>query len=397
MECASKFHQLVNHNDDLRRLLEKGYAIKFDSEYLVVRDIPYLDQDKACRLGAIVTKLTFVDQVQLARPDDHQVFFCGSHPHNIDGSPMLGLGGGPAQLTLTDNSLVVERSFSNKPAGGFANFFDKIESYATIVSGPATYLHGKTPLTFRVDENVTSGSVFKFHDTLTSRAEIGDLAAKLGEDVIAVIGLGGTGAYILDFMIKAPVKEIRGFDRDAFHAHNAFRSPGRLLDQGELGKTKAEVYQGRYDNFRHGFSAHAMFIDATSASELDGVTFAFVSVDTGPSRAAIFDALLAKGIPFIDVGMGLNRKRGALSGMIRVTYYSADRGSEIRAMKLAAEADEPEDEYRKNIQLSELNAINAGLAVLKYKQVRGFYVDDDALYHLLLSIEDFQLAGASLR
>jgi hypothetical protein len=95
--------------------------------------------------------------------------------------------------------------------------------------------------------------------------------------------------------------------------------------------------------------------------------------------------------------MGLNRKRGALSGMLRVTYFPVERGAEIRAKKLAAEAEEPEDEYRTNIQISELNAINAGLAVLKYKQVRGFYVDDDVLYHLLLSIEDFQLAGEPLQ
>jgi hypothetical protein len=38
-------------------------------------------------------------------------------------------------------------------------------------------LHDVTPLTFRVDDDVATGSVFKFHDTLTSPAELGDLAA----------------------------------------------------------------------------------------------------------------------------------------------------------------------------------------------------------------------------
>jgi hypothetical protein len=127
------------------------------------------------------------------------------------------------------------------------------------------------------------------------------------------------------------------------------------------------------------------------------VTFAFVCVDKGPSRAGIFDLLLSKRIPFIDVGMGLNRKRGPLSGMLRVTYYSAERGAEVRAQKRATEVEEPDDEYRTSIQLSELNAINAGLAVLKYKQLRGFYVDDGALYHLLLSVEDPHLVGDSFQ
>ncbi|MDI2077801.1 hypothetical protein ABIF68_004213 [Bradyrhizobium japonicum] len=73
-------------------------------------------------------------------------------------------------------------------------------------------LHGFNPYTPRVDHDVIGDSVFKFRDTLTSHAEIGDLAALFKDEVIAIIGLGGTGCYILDFMVKTPVKEIRGLD-----------------------------------------------------------------------------------------------------------------------------------------------------------------------------------------
>jgi hypothetical protein len=388
------FLELASRNEDLKRLLEKGYALKLDSEYLVVRDIPYLDKDKQLRIGAIVTKVVFIDQHRVQQ-QDHQVFFCGSHPHAVDGAPIANLGGGPAQLALKDPTLVVERSFSNKPVGsnGFSDFFTKIESYVAIISGPAMDLHAATPLTFRVDDDATPESVFKFHDTLTSRAEIGDLAKKLTNDVIAIIGLGGTGAYILDFVVKTPVKEIRAFDRDAFHVHNAYRSPGRLLNEGELGKTKAEVYADRYANFRSGLRVEPKFIDASSDAELDGVTFAFVAVDKGSSRSAIFDILLSKRIPFIDVGMGLDRKRGPLGGMLRMTYYSAESGPAVREKGHAEMADAPDDEYKTNIQIAELNALNAGLAVLKYKQVRGFYADDRAPYHVLLGVDDLRALG----
>jgi hypothetical protein len=135
------------------------------------------------------------------------------------------------------------------------------------------------------------------------------------------------------------------------------------------------------------------FIDASSDAELDGVTFAFVAVDKGSARAAIFDILLSKRIPFIDVGMGLDRKRGPLGGMLRVTYYSAESGPAVREKGLAEMADAPDDEYKTNIQIAELNAINAGLAVLKYKQVRGFYTDDGAPYHLLLGVDDLRALG----
>ena len=79
----------------------------------------------------------------------------------------------------------------------------------------------------------------------------------------------------------------------------------------------------------------AAFIDASCHDEVDGVTFAFVCVDKGPSRAGIFDLLISKGIPFIDVGMGLNRKRGPISGLLRTTYYSAEHGQEVREKDLA--------------------------------------------------------------
>ena len=127
--------------------------------------------------------------------------------------------------------------------------------------------------------------------------------------MIAIIGLGGTGAYILDFIVKTPVREISGFDKDRYFVHNAFRSPGRL-DESEIGKTKAEIYHARYDNFRTGLTIAEKFVDATCEEDFKGVTFAFVCVDKGSSHAGIFDLLMKLGIPFIDVGMGLNRKQG---------------------------------------------------------------------------------------
>lgn len=379
--------ELADHNDDIRRLLEKGYALRFDSNYLVVRDIPYLDEGLDLKIGAFVTKLVFTDRVHV-RQEDHQVFFAGGRPYGLDGKPIPNLGGGETKLALDKDDVIVERSFSNKPmvSGAFVDFFDKIESYVRVIAGPAIERHIITPLTFRVDDDLIPSSVFKFRDTLTSRAEIGDLSPLLKDEVVAVIGLGGTGSYLLDFLTKTPAKEIRAFDGDAYHVHNAFRSPGHL-EENELGKAKAEVYAGRYDSFRHGLAIRCMYIDATSAPELDGVTFAFVCVDKGSARAGIFDLLIAMRIPFIDVGMGLNRKHGPLAGTIRTTYYPPDAAARVRDMGLAELVDDPDDEYRKNVQLSELNALNACIAVIRYKQLRGFYQDDASILNVLVAVE----------
>ncbi len=172
-----------------------------------------------------------------------------------------------------------------------------------------------------------------------------------------------------------PVREIRGFDADRFHVHNAFRSPGRLCDD-ELGAFKADVYQGRYEGFRKAIHLKRLYVDQFAADYLAGVSFAFVCVDKGTARSEIFDLLIKLRIPFIDCGLGLNRKQGPLAGTLRITYYPPDRANEIRALRQAEEVDDADDIYRKNVQLAELNALNAAAALIRFKQVRGFYLDE---------------------
>jgi hypothetical protein len=381
--------ELANHNDDIRRLLNKGYALRIDGAHLVVRDIAYLNEKQSLQVGAIVAKLEFIDKYRVKQVD-HQIYFAGSSPYGLNGQPIPNLGGGPSTIELNKTDVVVQRSFSNKPEGGFANFFDKVEHYVRVIAAPAIEMYGANPFTFGVDTDATGDSVFKFRDTLTSRAEIGDLAAKFKDEVVAIIGLGGTGSYLLDFLVKTPVKEIRAFDGDFYHVHNAFRSPGRL-DESELGKSKSEIYRMRYQNFREGLTIERRYIDRSSVDDFDGVTFAFVCVDKGSARAEIFDLLIDLHIPFIDVGLGLNRKQGALCGTIRATYYALDNATNVRDMNLAEMADDPDDIYRRNVQIAELNALNASIAMIRYKQLRGFYVDDTAAFHLLMGVENLRM------
>lgn len=389
------FQKLVSRNSDLAALVERGFAVAFDSNCLVVRDIPYLDATGALQVGAIVAKLVFVDSERVVQ-DDHQIYFAGSHPHQVDGTPISNLAGGATtiQLSAMCNDFVVQRSFSNKPMpkGKFDDFLEKIESYVSIISGPAIERHGVTPFTFRAVDTVEPDPIFKIHDTLTSRAQIADLNSGFVDERVAVIGLGGTGAYLLDLLVRTPVPTLLGFDSDTYHVHTAFRSPGRL-DPAELGLKKAEVYAGRYDSFRHGLRIEALHIDDSTAHLLDGVTFAFVCVDKGSSRAGIFDVLIAQGISFIDVGMGLNRKHGPLDGMMRATYYSTEEAAAMRERGLVALADTPDDLYRSNIQIGELNALNACLALIRYKQLRGFYRDTESAKHILFGIGDMHIVG----
>lgn len=390
---------LASRNPDLQRLLEKGYALAVDSDYLVVRDIPYLDSAGHLQWSAFVGKLVFEDQTR-ARPEDHQIYFAAPRPFGLDGQVVRGLGGGEAQLNLSEHcrDVIVRQRFSHKLKESgqprpYVDHFEKIESYVAMVCGPAMARFAVDPYTFRDCEEETSTSVFKLRDTLTSRAEISDLARLFANEVVAIIGLGGSGSYLLDFMVKTPVREIRAFDPDCFFVHNAFRSPGRLdMEEGaELRQSKAEVYRKRYENFRQGLTVKPLFIDEMSAAELDGVTFAFVSVDKGSSRKRIIDLLIAKNIPFIDVGMGLKRHGGPISGTVRTTYFPHDSGHTVRSKGYVPETDPPDDVYKSNIQIAELNALNAALAVLRFKQIRGFYSGPGRLNQLLLTLDNLSL------
>jgi hypothetical protein len=393
------FQKLVSHNPDLKKLVDKGYAVAIDSSnHLVIRDIPYLSGDGELKIGGIVAKLNFIDKYRFEQ-QDHQIYFAGSVPYSLDGKPIQNLAGGECSIGLSSSctDIQVQRSFSNKPkvAGKYQDNFHKIETYMGFISGPAIEKFGASPYTFRLSDQVMDDPIFKFRDTLTSRSDLSDLSEKLSNDVVAIVGLGGTGAYVLDFLVKTPIKEIRGFDNDAYHVHNAFRSPGQLMES-ELGNSKAKVYQDRYDSFRHGLLIIDKYVDESCEQELAGVTFAFVCVDNGDARKEIFDLLISMKIPFIDVGMGLKiGSEGSLSGMVRTTYFPADMADTVRNKKWASESEDPENLYKLNIQISELNAINACIAVVQFKQLRGFYCSSDERLNTLLNVRSFTIARES--
>ena len=77
---------------------------------------------------------------------------------------------------------------------------------------------------------------------------------------------------------------------------------------------------------------------------------------------------------FIDVGMGLYRVNDSIAGIIRTTTCCSKHHRHAEAC-IDLAGDEAPGEYERNAQLAELNALNAALAVIKWKKARGFYND----------------------
>jgi hypothetical protein len=88
------------------------------------------------------------------------------------------------------------------------------------------------------------------------------------------------------------------------------------------------------------------------------------------------------GIPFIDVGMGLELVDGSLGGILRVTASTPDMRTHFHDGRISfGGADDENNLYSTNIQVADLNALNAAMAVVKWKKIRGFYRDLEREHH----------------
>ena len=377
--------QLINHSRDLKRLRDEGYEIEVRGGYLLVHHIPFVNQNRQVQYGVLVSTLTLTNNRQTSKPDNHVIHFIGDNPCEIDGTVITAIQHSNASTSL-NNQLTVNRSFSNKPAGGYPDYYEKVKRYADIISAPAKYLVPMvTEKTFSVIADSANETVFQYIDTNASRANIEIINAKLGGKKIAIIGLGGTGAYILDMVAKTPVEQIHIYDGDSFDQHNAFRSPGAAsLNDLNQNLKKAVYYQKVYSNMHKYIHAHDYYISKDNIQELDQMSYVFVCVDKNAARKLITDYLVTVGVAFSDVGLGVNIVDDKLTGAVRVTSATGDKNDHLPLRIFSEDSDN--NEYATNIQIAELNALNAILAVLKWKKIRGFYVDLENEHHCSYSV-----------
>jgi len=380
--------RLIDLNPDLKRLRDEGYSVEVRNGFVLLLEVPYVTEAGTVDHGTLVSNLHMAGDRTIA-PDTHVVHFSGGQPCRKNGSPITQILHQAQQTQLAPN-IVVDRSFSNKPPEGYRDYHHKMSTYADIISGPAFSIDQNNtakkylPVSARAEE-----SVFHYFDTASSRAGISSLGAKLELNKVAIIGLGGTGSYIFDHVAKTPVREIHLFDPDRFHSHNAFRAPGAAsISELEAQSFKVDYLAAIYSKMRRGIVAHQAAVTADSGELLAGTQFAFVCIDGGKAKRIVLELLTQLQIPFIDCGIGLERVDDKLTGQIRVTSGSPGLDKHIWERNAVAFSDaEGGNEYSWNIQLSDLNALNAALAVIKWKKWAGFYVDLEHEMHSVYPID----------
>lgn len=378
--------RLIARSPDLKRLRDEGYNINVVDGYLIVRDIPYVNGQRIVKRGVLIMPLTLANDVA-QQPADHQAQFSGETPCRADGGPVTGLAPSPSQAKAGDIVANLNFSAAPLPARKYKDYYHKVTSYVRRLADPAGEIEkGVTARTHPYMAEDDPESVFQYVDTATSRAEIVAASRKLQLGAIAILGLGGTGGYILDLVAKTPVRQIHLFDGDVFDQHNAFRAPGAASGEDLSAKLfKVHYFKRIYSRMHKGIVAHPEYISSENVAQLDAMSFVFISMEAGAAKRAVLERLLARGIPFVDVGMGIYLAGEQLGGTLRVTTATPSKNDHLPA-RMPLSDGSIKNEYDKNIQVADLNLINAGLAVLRWKKLFGFYADQGGEHYSTFAI-----------
>lgn len=369
--------KLVSHSPDLSQLCADGYDIIVGpSNHLLTRDVPYLNSAKQVKRGIIVCDLDVAGDATVP-PKTHVAFFVGDYPCGIDGAPLPGVSVNANQAL--GEGLRPNHQMSRKPTidGSYRDFYHKIATYCEIVASPAQTVDPTvTPRTYPVVVPTNGESPFNYLDTAATKAGIVVANSKLEAEKVAIIGLGGTGSYVLDLVAKTPVQEIHLFDHDGFLNHNAFRCPGAAsLDDLVQKFQKVHYLSGMYSRMRKYIVPHDCYLDSANVDLLNGISFVFICIDKGACKRPVIEWLQAAGILFIDVGMGVQLgDDNSLAGILTVTTSTSNKHDHV-ASRIALSDGVGENEYSRNVHIADLNALNAALAVIKWKKVRGYYRD----------------------
>ncbi|WP_353651385.1 DUF6791 domain-containing protein [Nakamurella sp. A5-74] len=315
---------------------------------------------------------------------DHTIWFAGQEPRDERGMSL-----GTPQPRDVGDGLTVDFMLSFKPASGtYPGLYEKVRHYAHILRDAARHVDSAATATpgaaFQIVEDELP---LVYRDTNTTRAGLTTLNNLFRSHTVGIVGLGGTGSYILDQVAKTWVDRIILIDGDEFENHNAFRAPGAAaLATLQAQRNKAEYFAEEYSRMHTGIKAYPEPLTMDNLHLLEGATFVFLAAADASERPSIMAWLRDHRIPFIDVGMGISQGDAGLTGLVKLTMHLPD--STIKLPTKAAVAP-GEDDYSTNIQVADLNALNALLAVIQWKRWLGFYATHtsatEVVYKLFLN------------
>ena len=302
--------------------------------------------------------------------------------YHADGNPLESYVGGDGK---TWSNISIRKGSQDSPQED-VSASDLIHRYAKQIVGAVSAAGYSEP------SSLAKPGPFKIPNTFEARAAIGPVQDRIRGQRIAIIGLGGTGAYVLDLVAKTPVMEIHLLDADHVDWHNFMRAPGaptaEEIESRHKGPLrKVDYYHSKYASLREGIHPHAVRVDnqSTFGEFLSDhpIDYAFVCIDQltegdSPRQDVVYCALSEAAVPFIDSGVSITLDDGAVRGAVTTSAYDAGSVAWKDAIPNArVEGDVPG--YR-NVQLPEVNALAASLAVMEWRRRTKQYVSESASF-----------------
>lgn len=381
--------QPIRASADLARLVNEGFDLAIQGGHLVVRGVPFVDGTGRVARGSVVSVLDLAGD-RTVRPRSHIAYFAGGTPCDGQGRPLSMLH--PRNQRSLGDGLEVSHLMSSQPRqGGYADYYQKVTTYVAQIEAHAQAV--EPGVSARRGVGGASSPVFspfRYVDTASARAGIGAFSERLAHHRIGIVGLGGSGSYILDLVAKTPVGRIHLWDADVFEQHTAFRTPGAASAE-EIAARPAKVdHLARiYSRMHRGIVPHRRRMTQDTMGALRKLDFVFIAVDSPASRRPLVEFLEAVGKPFIDVGLGLHVSDEGIVGTVRVTTSTSEMRGHVRdrARIPMSGGEDGEDPYSTNVQIADLNCLNAALAVIRWKRLVGFYADFEREHWSAYSID----------
>lgn len=384
-------------NPSLDPFVQAGLRVSVVGPHLLLHDVPVVNEQRQLELGTLIAVFIHSDQ-GVTPPATHQVWFDGPYPCFADGTPIVNLSRNEIPGGQLTPEIPAKFHFSNKPDGwtSYASHFDQLMHYWRLITDQARVLDPNCTGAVAGSISIApSDSPFRYEDAATARNNTAMVSAKLADSRVAIVGLGGTGSYVLDQVAKTPVRSIHLFDGDVFELHNAFRAPGAALSV-QMGLMKVEYFAKMYDPMHGGIVPHSAYVTESNVALLSQFDFVFVCVDRGPARKLICGYLMAHHIPFVDCGMDLAVSPDhQIYGTCRATLCTPDLSDHF--WDHAPTMEEAGDAlYEQNIQIADANALNALLAVMRWKQYLGFYAMTHAWHQMEFMLQNLAHARSKL-
>ncbi len=245
---------------------------------------------------------------------------------------------------------------------------------------------------------------FNIPNTFEARSGVRSMQDRIRHQRIVIIGLGGTGAYLLDLLVKTPVAQIHLYDFDDMEWHNFLRAPGaptsdEINSQKQARLSKVSYYSTKYAPLRDGVVSHAAQVTDPAALveflSTHSIDFAFVSIDQrresdSPRQDAVYDALSKAEVPFIDSGVSITIENERVRGAVTTSGYlggSVEWKQAIPNARMGGDA----IGYR-NVQLPEVNALAASLSVMEWRRRTDQYANESRAF-----LHRFRLESAQVR